>query len=97
MIAASSKNVDFDQLSERQKEDLKIAANQFSHIGLRDKATLNLFERLLGNDNRIKYVPDPTFTFDIDYSYVERYLKNGIYAFNINQYLYNFWKRHLAE
>ena len=58
LIAASSKNVDFDQLSERQKEDLKIAANQFSHIGLRDKATLNLFERLLGNDNRIKYVPE---------------------------------------
>lgn len=74
LIAASSKNVDFDQLSERQKEDLKIAANQFSHIGLRDKSTLNLFECLLGNDNRIKYVPDPTFTFDIDYSYVERYL-----------------------
>lgn len=74
LIAASSKNVDFDQLSVRQKEDLKIAANQFSHIGLRDRATLSLFEHLLGNDNRIKYVPDPTFTFDIDYSYVERYL-----------------------
>lgn len=74
LIAASSKNVDFDKLSDKQKEDLKSAANQFSHIGLRDRATLDLFGHLLGNDERIKYVPDPTFTFDIDYSYVERYL-----------------------
>lgn len=74
LIAASSKNVDFDQLSKKQKEELKIAANQFSHIGLRDKATLNLFEHLLGGNQRTEYVPDPTFTFDIDYSYVERYL-----------------------
>ena len=80
LIAASSKNVDFDQLSKKQKEDLKIAANQFSHIGLRDKATINLFEHLLGNDNRIKYIPDPTFTYDIDYSCVERYLaKRNVY------------------
>ncbi|MDM8154887.1 polysaccharide pyruvyl transferase family protein [Bacteroides gallinaceum] len=74
LIAASSKNVDFDKLSKKQKEDLKIAANQFSHIGLRDRATLNLFNHLLEDYNRIKYVPDPTFTFDIDYSYIEKYL-----------------------
>ena len=74
LIAASSKNVSYDLLTDKQKEDLKIAANQFSHIGVRDRATMSLFGHLLGDDKRIEYVPDPTFTFDIDYSYVERYL-----------------------
>lgn len=74
LIAASSKNVDFEKLSRKQKEDLKVAANQFSHIGLRDNATINLFEHLLEDDKRIQYVPDPTFTFDINYSYIEKYL-----------------------
>ena len=74
LIAASSKNVSFEQLTDKQKEELRIAANQFSHIGVRDRATVNLFNHLCGNEVRIEYVPDPTFTYEIDYSPIERYL-----------------------
>ena len=75
LIAASSKNVAFEKLSPKQKADIKIAANQFSYIGVRDRATVALFEHLLDNPEKIEYIPDPTFTYDIDYSYVDNYLK----------------------
>lgn len=76
LLAASSKNVSFEQLTDKQKADLKIAASQFAHIGVRDRATMSLFECLCENRARIEYVPDPTFTYEIDYSYIERYLKH---------------------
>lgn len=73
VLAASSKNVAFERLSEKQKEDLTAAANQFSYIGARDNATLHLFQQVVKN-KPISYIPDPTFTYDIDYGYIERYL-----------------------
>lgn len=75
VIAASSKNVNYDKLTDKQKGDLKVAASQFSYIGVRDRATVALFEHLVGKDKEIEYIPDPTFTYDIDYSYIESYLK----------------------
>ena len=75
LIAASSKNVSYDLITDKQRAELKRAANQFSYIGVRDRATMNLFKHLLENNKTIEYVPDPTFTYDIDYSYIETYLK----------------------
>ncbi|MBO5632225.1 MAG: polysaccharide pyruvyl transferase family protein [Aeriscardovia sp.] len=75
LIAASAKNVVFEKLTEKQQADLKIAASQFSHIGIRDRVTKSLFERLVENKNLIEYIPDPTFTYNIDYSYIDSYLK----------------------
>lgn len=75
LIAASSKNVTFEKLSVKQQADLKVAANQFSYIGVRDRATMALFEHLADKNKKIEYIPDPTFTFDIDYSYIDAYLK----------------------
>lgn len=75
IIAASSKNVNYDYLSSKQREDLTTAAKQFSYIGVRDHATVHLFTKLLGGDEKISYIPDPTFTSEIDYSYIENYLK----------------------
>lgn len=75
LIAASSKDVTFENLSPKQKADLKAAANQFSFVGVRDRATVALFKHLLDNPDRIEYIPDPTFTYDIDYSYIDKYLK----------------------
>lgn len=75
LIAASAKNVTFENLMSRQKDDIAIAARQFESIGIRDRATHKLFASALGDDSSIKYVPDPTFTLDIDYSYIEHYLK----------------------
>lgn len=75
LIAASAKNVTFEKLTSRQKEEMAIAAQQFDSIGIRDRATFKLFATALGDDSRIHYVPDPTFTLDIDYSFIEAYLK----------------------
>ena len=75
LIAASAKNVVFEKLTEKQQADLKIAASQFSHIGVRDRVTKTLFEHLVENKNLIEYIPDPTFTYNIDYSYIDSYLK----------------------
>ena len=75
LIAASSKNVSYDKLTAKQQEDLKVAARQFSYIGVRDRATVALFEHLVAENQQIEYIPDPTFTFDIDYSYIDAYLK----------------------
>lgn len=75
LIAASSKNVTYEKLSAKQQADLKVAASQFSYIGVRDRATMALFEHLVDKNKKIEYIPDPTFTFDIDYSYIDAYLK----------------------
>lgn len=75
LIAASSKNVSYDKLTAKQQADLKVAARQFSYIGVRDRATMALFEHLVAENQQIEYIPDPTFTFDIDYSYIDAYLK----------------------
>lgn len=75
ILAASSKNVNYSTLSQKQREDLTIAAKQFSHIGVRDRATMTLFTELLGSNKNISYIPDPTFTLDIDYSYINEYLR----------------------
>ena len=79
VIAGSSKNVSYDLLTDKQKNDLKVAASQFAHVGVRDRATVALFEKLLGEGDKIDYIPDPTFTYDIDYTYIDTYLnKKGV-------------------
>lgn len=75
LIAASSKNVSYNKLTDKQKSELIIAANQFEFIGVRDRATVYLFQQLLKNGKTINYIPDPTFTYEIDYTYIEQYLK----------------------
>lgn len=74
LIAASAKNVTYENLTNRQKVEIAKAARQFDSIGIRDRATHKLFASVLGDDFIIKYVPDPTFTLDVDYSYIEHYL-----------------------
>ena len=76
VIAGSSKNVTYDLLTDKQKNDIKVAACQFSHVGVRDRATVALFKKLLSDGKKIDYVPDPTFTYDIDYTYIDKYLNN---------------------
>ena len=74
LLAASSKNVEYEKLTTKQKADMKEAANQFSGIAVRDRATSRLFSHVV-DESRIEYISDPTFTLDIDYSYTENYLK----------------------
>lgn len=74
LLAASSKNVEFENLTTKQKADITIAANQFSGIAVRDRATSRLFTNVI-DSNKIEYISDPTFTLDIDYSITEQYLR----------------------
>ena len=73
LIAASSKNVTYEGLSARQKEEMKKAVGQFKHIGVRDSATTKLLSHFLTSE-KIHHVPDPTFTMDIDKNVTRRYL-----------------------
>ncbi|HZW40181.1 MAG TPA: polysaccharide pyruvyl transferase family protein [Ignavibacteriaceae bacterium] len=76
MIAASSHKETFEELSSQQKEDIQNNINDFSLIGVRDEATFRLLSHFTKQDDkRLQLVPDPTFTFDIDYSYIEEYFK----------------------
>jgi hypothetical protein len=48
----------------------------FALLGARDEATRRLLAHFTGgDDDRLRLVPDPTFTYAIDYSHVERYLE----------------------
>ncbi len=75
LIAASSLNVVYESLSEKQKDEIQKAIAGFSLLGVRDDATFRLLSNFISKgDGRLRFVPDPTFTYEIDYSHIERYL-----------------------
>lgn len=74
LIAASAKSTEYEKLFALQKEEMKTAVAQFSYMGVRDRATLKLLSHFV-EENRVEYVPDPTFTMKIEYSHTEKYLK----------------------
>lgn len=77
LIAASSKNLEYSVLSEFQKEKLKDSISGFNLLGVRDEATARLIQNFISaEDERLQLVPDPTFSYKIDYCYVENYLKS---------------------
>ncbi len=73
LLAASSKNVTYENISPHQKEEMKEAVGQFKYIGVRDSATTKLLSHFIQSE-KIHHVPDPTFTLDIDYGITQRYL-----------------------
>lgn len=75
LIAASSKNVEFDNLTEKQKEDMKVAVSQFKGIAVRDRATKELFSHFV-SDDKVRYVADPVFTLKPNYTLTAEYLKS---------------------
>ena len=78
LIAASAKNVKYENLSSNQKKEMETAISQFAFLGIRDSATQKLLSHFIEED-KIEYIPDPTFTLDIDYTHIEKYLaKKGI-------------------
>ena len=70
-IAASARGTDFKDLSNSQKDKLTNALNSFDAISVRDEATKRLMNALIGTDKNIVKLSDPTFAFDIDYSYAD--------------------------
>jgi hypothetical protein len=80
-LAASAKNVTLENLTLNQNDMIRRTIGDFSSIGVRDEATYRLFEGFLNGKqiSRLVQIPDPAFTLQIDYSYVEKYIdKRGI-------------------
>lgn len=73
LIAASSKNVVYENLSLNQKKEMEKAVRQFKYIGVRDSATRKLLSHFVSSET-IYDVPDPTFTIDIDMEVTRMYL-----------------------
>ena len=75
MIASSARDTTYDALSNKQRELLKETINNFNLIGVRDDATYRLINSLETKlTDSIEKVPDPTFTLDVDYTHIEKYL-----------------------
>jgi len=81
MIAASARNTSFSNLSEIQKRKLQDSIDSFQILGVRDKATFQLIRNFIpDNDPRLKIIPDPTFCYDIDHSFAQKYAeKKGLF------------------
>jgi hypothetical protein len=76
LLAASSLNVVYDALSEKQKSKIQETIDGFSLLGVRDDATYRLLSFFTSKaDKRLQIIPDPTFTYEIDYGYIEQYIK----------------------
>jgi hypothetical protein len=83
LIAASSLNVVYESLSENQKDKIQKAIDGFSLLGVRDDATFRLLSNVASKgDGRLRIVPDPTFTYEIDYRHVEQYIDKRKIVFN---------------
>jgi hypothetical protein len=77
LIAASSNNAVFDALTDTQKKQIQNTIDDFTLLGVRDEPTYRLLSNFIKpGDERLKLISDPTFTFDIDYTFVERYIKS---------------------
>lgn len=80
-IAASARSTMYEKLTESQKKLMNESLLDFRAFGVRDQATLDLFSRFI-NKKKITIVPDPTFTLEIDYSPIEKYLSKKSYNFD---------------
>ena len=77
LIAASSHNLTYEALTSAQQRQLQETLDSFTLLGVRDDATSRLLSHFVQpGDKRLQIVPDPTFTYEIDYGHVERYIKS---------------------
>ena len=83
LIAASSLNVVYESLTERQRDKMRESIEGFSLLGVRDDATFRLLSHVTSSgDARLRLIPDPTFTYEIDYSPIERYIEKRKLSFD---------------
>ncbi len=76
MCAASVRALTIEQLSPNQQKTCIESVNSFDLIGVRDDATYALARNLgLKDESKLHMVPDPTFSYDIDYTFVETLMR----------------------
>ncbi len=75
IFAASSGNVTCEMIDGKTQKILKDSVNKFDLIGIRDTMSYD-FIKTLGLDDvgKMELVPDPTFLYQVDHSYIESYL-----------------------
>lgn len=83
LLSASSKNVNYSKLSDYQKKLMEETLNSFSGFAVRDDATFSLLSNFIPKEKLI-IVPDPTFTLNINYSYIKAYLSRHNYNIGHN-------------
>ena len=74
LISACSLDVTFESLSNEQKKLIQKTIDEYSLLSVRDDATYRLLSHFtIPGDERLQIIPDPTFTYEIDYRYIEEY------------------------
>lgn len=82
VFSASVNALTYDRLDEVLREMLSESITDFDLVGVRDEMSYKLMESLgLKNSPKLAITPDPTFIFDIDYSYVDKLLKTKAISF----------------
>jgi len=82
VFSASVNALTYDRLKETLRKMLSESIADFDLVGVRDEISYKLMESLgLKNSPKLAVTPDPTFTFDIDYSYVDKLLKARAISF----------------
>lgn len=74
LLAASSKNVRYDDLSDIQKTFMQATLDDFVGLGVRDENTADLIASYTQKEH-VQLIPDPTFSLDIDDQITTDYLK----------------------
>lgn len=76
LIAASAHNLTYEALSDAQRKEIQASIDDFALLGVRDEATRRVVSHFVPDgDERLQLVPDPTFSYTIDYQSIERYLE----------------------
>lgn len=78
LLAASAKNVTYENLTNNQHALIKNTIFDFTLMGVRDEATYRLIDSFLSTDqkNLLIRISDPAFTLPIDYSHIEKYIQD---------------------
>lgn len=76
MCAPSARGTQYENLSTLQVQKLKDSVSGFSLMGVRDISTKVLLGNLGAREDKLYLLPDPTCTFEIDYSYADKYFLN---------------------
>jgi polysaccharide pyruvyl transferase WcaK-like protein len=93
MCAASAGVLTLDQLSSNQREACKKSINSFDLVSLRDDSTFALMKDLgLKDESKIEMVSDPTFAYEIDYTYREKLMQERNIDFSKPTVLLHLWR-----
>jgi polysaccharide pyruvyl transferase WcaK-like protein len=73
MCAASARALTCEELNKYQQTVLSESVNNFDLLGVRDDATFDLIIKAgLKDESKLRIVPDPTFSYEIDYNFINK-------------------------